>query len=41
MLCENFKEKNKNSIHSELPKIGMLPKKQFKLVLYRLNDDLL
>jgi len=27
MLCENFKEKNKNSIHSELPKINMLPKK--------------
>jgi len=29
MLCENFKEKNKNSICSELPKIAMLPKKHF------------
>jgi len=29
MLYENFKETNKNSIHSELPKIAMLPKKHF------------
>jgi len=27
ILCENFKEKNKNSICSELPKIAMLSKK--------------
>jgi len=26
MLCENFNEKNKNSLCSELPKIAMLPK---------------
>jgi len=26
MLCEIFKEKNKNFIHNELSKIAMLPK---------------
>jgi len=26
MLCENFKEKNGNSILSKLPKISILPK---------------
>jgi len=26
MLCENFKENNKNSVRSELPKIAILPK---------------
>jgi len=26
MLCENFKEKNKNSICRYLPQIAMLPK---------------
>jgi len=28
-LCEHFKEKKKNSIHTELPKIAMLPKMHF------------
>jgi len=28
MFHENFKEKNKNSIRSELSKIAMLPKKR-------------
>jgi len=32
MLCENFKEKNKNSICSELPKIAIFPKKHFGLL---------
>jgi len=27
MLCENFKGKNKKFIHSELPKIAILPPK--------------